>query len=96
MTKQWQSINSLTQWLCFGDMDYMFWLMNEYIMISLIGTCIGVNNCHSNVAILSTILIINMNVLPTYRMFAYSIKWKLVGKVCGNFHSNFKPSKMGK
>jgi hypothetical protein len=99
MTKQWQSITSLTtQWLCFADMDYMFWLTNEYIMISLIGTCIGVNNCHihANVAILSTILITNTNVLPTYKMFAYSIKWKLVGKVHGNFHSNFKPSKMGK
>jgi hypothetical protein len=76
MTKQWQSITSLTtQWLCFVDLDYMFWFMNEYIMISLIGTCIGVNNCHihSNVVILSTILITNTNVLPTYRMFADSI-----------------------
>jgi hypothetical protein len=96
-TKQWQSITSLiTQWLCFSDVDYMFWLMNEYIMISLIGTCMVVNSCHihSNVVILSTILIINTNVLSTYRMFAYSIEWKLVGKVCGNFHSNFRPSKM--
>jgi len=55
--------------------------MNEYIMISLIGTCTGVNSCHihSNIAILSTILITNMNVLPTYKMFVYSIGWKLVG-----------------
>jgi hypothetical protein len=72
--------------------------MNEYIMISLIGTCIAVNSCHIpfTIVILSTILIINTNVLPTYKMFVYSIEWKLVGKVCGNFHSNFKPSKMGK
>jgi len=50
--------------------------MNEYIMIGLIGTCIGVNSyhIHSNVAILSTILITNMNVLPIYKMFAYSIE----------------------
>jgi hypothetical protein len=143
MTKQWQSITSLTtQWLCFVDVDYMFWFMNEYIMISLIGTCIGVNSyhilsivailstiliiladvdymlwlmneyimicltgtcigvkschIHSTIVILSTILIINMNVLPTYITFTYSIEWKLVGKLCGNFHSNFKLSKMGK
>jgi hypothetical protein len=71
--------------------------MNEYIMISLIDTCIGVNSCHirSNVVILWAILITNTNVLPTSKMFAYSIEWKLASKVCGNFHSNFRPSMMG-
>ncbi len=61
MTKQWQCITSLTtQWLCFVDVHYMFSLMNEYIMISLIGTCIRGNSCHmhSTIVILSTILII--------------------------------------
>jgi hypothetical protein len=81
---------------CLWGLDVLIY--EWIIMISLIGTGIGVNSCHihSNVVILLTILITNMNVLPIYKMFAYSIKWKLVGKVCGNFHSNFKSSNMGK
>jgi len=57
---------------CLWGLDVLIY--EWIIMISLIGTCIGVNSCHihSTIAILSTILITNTNVLPTYKMFVYS------------------------